>query len=46
MPRRDLKRPYNHPLSTGACNCLASEEESLDEPLRVELRICLEMGTR
>ena len=27
VPRRELKRPYNHPLSTGGCNCPASEEE-------------------
>ena len=30
MPRRELKRPYNHPLSTDDCNCQASEEERLN----------------
>ena len=29
VPRRELKRPYNHPLSTDGCNCQASEEERL-----------------
>lgn len=26
-----LKEAYNHPLSTGGCNCQASEEERLNE---------------
>jgi hypothetical protein len=43
VPRRDLKRPYNHPLSTGGCNCQASEEERLNALLAKKAAILATM---
>ena len=34
LSRRRSKRPYNYPLSTGNCDCQASEEESTNNRFR------------
>ena len=42
--RRDLKRPCSHPLSTGRCNCQASEEERLSDCNKNETAFAVPVG--